>query len=197
VARIPGAKYPDQWVIRGNHHDAWVNGAEDPLSGSSPELEEARALGQLLQQGWKPDRTIIYCFWDGEEPALLGSTEWAEYHADELKQHAVIYINSDGNGRGYFRAEGSHSLENFVNDVAKDIQDPETGMSVWKRVRLVDISRANPERRAEIRSRADLRIPALGSGSDYTVFIDHLGIAISWTRRSTMSAPWPRRRARW
>ncbi|HEX3985107.1 MAG TPA: transferrin receptor-like dimerization domain-containing protein [Acidobacteriaceae bacterium] len=177
IAKIPGAKYPDQWVIRGNHHDAWVNGAEDPLSGASPELEEARALGELLKQGWKPDRTIIYCFWDGEEPALLGSTEWAEYHADELKQHAVLYINSDGNGRGYFRAGGSHSLENFVNDVARDIQDPETGMSVWKRVRLVDISRATPERRAEIRSRADLRIPALGSGSDYTVFIDHLGIA--------------------
>ncbi|MGA7522264.1 MAG: transferrin receptor-like dimerization domain-containing protein [Acidobacteriaceae bacterium] len=177
VARIPGAKYPDQWVIRGNHHDAWVNGAEDPLSGTSAELEEARSYGELLKQGWKPDRTIIYCFWDGEEPGLLGSTEWAEYHADELKQHAVAYFNSDTNDRGYFFAEGSHSLENFVNDVTKDIQDPETGMSVWKRVRLADIARATPERRAEIRSRADLRIPALGSGSDYTVFIDHLGVA--------------------
>ena len=178
VARIPGAKYPDQWVIRGNHHDAWVNGAADPLSGSSPELEEARALGELLKEGWKPARTIIYCFWDGEEPALLGSTEWAEFHADELKQHAVAYFNSDGNGRGYFRAEGSQSLENFVNDVAKDITDPETGMSVWKRVRLVDVSRAaTPQMKAEIRSRPDLRIPALGSGSDYTVFIDHLGVA--------------------
>ena len=177
IARIPGAKYPDQWVIRGNHHDAWVNGAEDPLSGTSPELEEARSLSTLLKQGWKPERTIIYCFWDGEEPALLGSTEWAETHAAELKEHAVAYFNSDGNGRGYFRAEGSHSLENFVNDVARDIQDPETKMSVWKRVRLVDISRATPQARAEIRSRADLRLPALGSGSDYTVFIDHLGIA--------------------
>ena len=177
VARIPGSKFPDEWVIRGNHHDAWVNGAEDPLSGASPELEEARALGELLKEGWKPSRTIIYCFWDGEEPALLGSTEWAEYHADELKQHAVAYFNSDGNGRGYFGAEGSHSLENFVNDVAKDIQDPETKMSVWKRVRLVDVSRATPQARTEIRSRADLRIPALGSGSDYTVFIDHLGVA--------------------
>jgi N-acetylated-alpha-linked acidic dipeptidase len=177
VARIPGAKYPDQWVIRGNHHDAWVNGAEDPISGASPELEEARALGELLKQGWKPSRTIIYCFWDGEEPALLGSTEWVETHAEELKQHAVAYFNSDGNGRGYFRAEGSHSLENFVNDVAKDIQDPETKMTVWKRVRLVDISRVNTQARSEIRSRADMRIPALGSGSDYTAFIDHLGVA--------------------
>lgn len=177
VARIPGAKYPDEWVIRGNHHDAWVNGAEDPLSGASPQLEEARALGELLKQGWKPDRTIIYCFWDGEEPALLGSTEWAETHGDELKAHAVAYINSDGNGRGYFRAEGSHSLENFVNEVARDITDPETNMSVEKRERLVDISRAKGKDREDIRSRADLRLPALGSGSDYTVFLDHLGIA--------------------
>ncbi|HUD12790.1 MAG TPA: transferrin receptor-like dimerization domain-containing protein [Terracidiphilus sp.] len=177
VVHIPGAKYPDQWVIRGNHHDAWVNGAEDPLSGASPQLEEARALGELLKQGWKPERTIIYCFWDGEEEGLLGSTEWGETHAAELKQHAVAYFNSDGNGRGYFRAEGSHSLEAFVNDVAKDIQDPETKMSVWKRVRLVDLSRAATKPRDEIRSRSDLRIPALGSGSDYTVFIDHLGIA--------------------
>ena len=139
-------------MIRGNHHDAWVNGAGDPLSGTSPELEEARSFGALLKQGWKPDRTIIYCFWDGEEPALLGSTEWAETHADELKQHAVAYFNSDGNGRGYFGA-GSHSLENFVNDVAKDIVDPETKMSVWKRERLVDLSRADAEARKELISR--------------------------------------------
>jgi N-acetylated-alpha-linked acidic dipeptidase len=177
IARIPGSKYPDEWVIRGNHHDAWVNGAGDPVSGASAELEEARALAELRKQGWKAERTIIYCFWDGEEPGLLGSTEWAETHAEELKQHAVAYINSDGNGRGLFRAEGSHSLENFVNNVMKDIDDPETKMTVWKRRRLTDISRAAADKRGEIRSRLDLRIPALGSGSDYTVFIDHLGIA--------------------
>ncbi|HEY1986058.1 MAG TPA: M28 family metallopeptidase [Terracidiphilus sp.] len=177
VARIPGSKFPDQWVVRGNHHDAWVNGAEDPLSGTSPELEETRAFGELLKQGWKPDRTLIYCFWDGEEPALLGSTEWAETHADELKQHAVAYINSDGNGRGFFFAGGSHSLETFVNDVAKDIQDPETSMNVWKRARLFAVSHAKGKDRDEIRSRPDSRIPALGSGSDFTVFLDHLGIA--------------------
>ncbi len=177
IARIPGAKYPDQWILRGNHHDAWVNGAEDPVSGASPQLEEARALGELLKQGWKPQRTILYCFWDGEEPALLGSTEWAETHADELKQHAVAYFNSDTNGRGYFYAEGSHSLENFVGEVAKDIDDPETKLSVWKRARLVDISQANGKERDELRTREDMRIPALGSGSDYTVFVDHLGVA--------------------
>jgi N-acetylated-alpha-linked acidic dipeptidase len=177
IARIPGVKYPDQWILRGNHHDAWVNGAEDPVSGASPELEEARGLGELLKQGWKPERTIIYCFWDGEEPALLGSTEWAEAHGDELKQHAVAYLNSDANGRGYFYAGGSHSLEYFVNEVARDIDDPETKMSVWKRMRLVAISGAKGKDRDELRSRGDLRIDALGSGSDYTVFLDHLGVA--------------------
>jgi N-acetylated-alpha-linked acidic dipeptidase len=177
VATIKGSTMPDEWVIRGNHHDAWVNGAGDPLSGASPELEEARGLGELLKQGWKPQRTIIYCWWDGEEPALLGSTEWVEFHQEELKKHAVAYFNSDGNGRGYFRAEGSHSLENFVNNVVKDVQDPETGMSVWKRARLVDILRATPDARAELKTRPDTRIGALGSGSDYTAFIDHLGIA--------------------
>jgi N-acetylated-alpha-linked acidic dipeptidase len=177
VVKIPGSTFPDQWVIRGNHHDAWVNGAGDPLSGAVAELEEARGLGELLKQGWHPQRTVIYCFWDGEEPALLGSTEWVETHADELSKHAVAYFNSDGNGRGYFRAEGSHSLEHFINSVTKDIEDPETKMTVWKRQRLVDISRATTEGRAELRSRPDIRIGALGSGSDYTAFLDHLGIA--------------------
>ena len=145
--------------------------------GASAELEEARALGELVKQGWKPQRTIIYCFWDGEEPGLLGSTEWAETHADELKQHAVAYFNSDGNGRGFFRAEGSHSLENFINSVVKDVEDPETKMPVWRRARMADSLRGTPEVRAELRSRADTRIGALGSGSDYTSFLDHLGIA--------------------
>jgi N-acetylated-alpha-linked acidic dipeptidase len=176
VVKIPGAKHPDQWVIRGNHHDAWVNGADDPVSGTNAEMEEARALSELLKQGWKPDRTIIYCFWDGEEPGFLGSTEWAETHAEDLKQHAVAYINTDDNGRGYFGAQGSHSLENFVNDVIKDIQDPETNMSVWKRTRLVTMSMGTAKDKAELKSRPDLRIGALGSGSDFSVFTDHLAI---------------------
>lgn len=176
IAKISGSVYPDQWVIRGNHHDAWVNGAGDPISGTSPEVEEGRALGELLKQGWRPKRTIIYAFWDGEEAGLLGSTEWGEAHADELRQHAVAYFNTDGNGRGYFHAEGSHSLENFVNEVTRDITDPETQLSVAKRARLLELSKATPEVRAELRSRADQHIAALGSGSDFTVFIDHLGI---------------------
>ena len=122
-----------QWVIRGNHHDAWVNGAEDPVSGMSAVLEEARALGELRRQGWSPKRTIVYCAWDGEEPALLGSTEWAETHGDDLQKHAVAYVNSDDSGRGFLQAEGSHALEHFINDVARDIQDPETHVTIWKR----------------------------------------------------------------
>jgi N-acetylated-alpha-linked acidic dipeptidase len=177
IVRIPGSEYPDEWVIRGNHHDAWVNGAEDPISGAVAEMEELRGLSELLKQGWKPKRTIIYAFWDGEEPGLLGSTEWAETHAADLEKHAVVYINSDGNGRGFLHAEGSHSLENFMNGVMKDIQDPETKLTVWKRAQLAGISHAPADKKAELRTRPDLRISALGSGSDYTAFIDHLGIA--------------------
>ncbi|HEX7140276.1 MAG TPA: transferrin receptor-like dimerization domain-containing protein, partial [Vicinamibacterales bacterium] len=176
IARLAGSTFPDQWVVRGNHHDGWVNGAEDPLSGLSAMLEEARALGELKKQGWAPKRTIIYCAWDGEEPALLGSTEWAETHAAELQQKAVVYLNSDGNGRGFLEAEGSHTLEHFINDVARDITDPETNLSVWKRQHARAIDRAKPEDKEKVRSRADWRIGALGSGSDYTPFLQHLGI---------------------
>src|SRR5690348_17274205 len=178
IARIPGATAPDEWVIGGNHHDAWVNGAEDPLSGQGPLLEEARGYGQLLKQGWNPRRTMIYAAWDGEEPALLGSTEWVEAHADELATKAVAYLNSDTNNRGYLDMEGSHSLEQFINDVARDIEDPETKLSVWKRDQLHAVKNAKtPEERQEARQRADLRIDALGSGSDYTPFLQHVGIA--------------------
>jgi len=177
IVRIPGSEYPDEWIIRGNHHDAWVNGAEDPVSGAVAEMEEMRGLSELMKQGWKPKRTIIYCFWDGEEPGLLGSTEWAETHAEDLEKHAVVYINSDTNGRGFLGIEGSHTLENFMNGLMKDIQDPETKMTVWKRSQLARIAGTPSDRKAEIRTRPDLRIGALGSGSDYTAFIDHLGIA--------------------
>ncbi len=177
IARIPGAEAPDEWVVRGNHYDAWVNGAVDPLSGQISLLEEARALGGLLQQGWKPRRTIVYAAWDGEEPGLLGSTEWVETHAEELDRHAVAYLNSDVSIRGFLGAGGSHSLEAFINDVARDVTDPETGLSVWKRAQLHAIGRGTTDERREARERADLRIDALGSGSDYTPFLQHGGIA--------------------
>jgi N-acetylated-alpha-linked acidic dipeptidase len=177
VARIPGAAYPDEWIVRGNHHDAWVNGAEDPVSGTVALMEEARGLAELQKRGWKPKRTIIYCVWDGEEEGLLGSTEWAEEHDAELRRHAALYINSDANGRGYLGMSGSHSLEKFMNGVAHDIEDPEKKIPVWQREHLSRISEAPAADREEVRTRADLRLGALGSGSDYTVFLDHLGIA--------------------
>jgi N-acetylated-alpha-linked acidic dipeptidase len=176
IARLRGSTFPDQWVIRGNHHDAWVNGAEDPVSGMAATLEEARALGELHRQGWTPKRTIIYCAWDGEEPALLGSTEWAETHDADLQQHAVAYVNSDDSTRGFLQAEGSHSLEHFINDVARDIQDPETHLTVWRRKQAKAIDEAKPEEKEKVRSRADWRIGALGSGSDFTPFLQHLGV---------------------
>ncbi len=178
IGKIPGSSDGDQWVIRGNHHDAWVNGAEDPISGQVAIMEEARALGELVKQGWKPKRTIIYCAWDAEEPGLIGSTEWVEDHGAELREHAVAYVNSDSNSRGYFEAEGSHTLERLMNDVARDVQDPETKLSVWKRRQLAEIAESKTaEERQNVRGRSDLRIDALGSGSDYGPFLQHAGIA--------------------
>ena len=177
IARVTGSQYPAEWIIRGNHHDAWVNGAQDPVSGQMALLEEARGFADLLKEGWKPRRTIIYCAWDGEEEGLLGSTEWAEQHADELQGNAAVYLNTDSNGRGYLNAGGSHTLEQFINGVERDIEDPETRLSVWKRNQLARIKKAAPDDLQEVRQRPDLRIGALGSGSDYTGFLQHLGIA--------------------
>ena len=177
IAKMPGTTEANQWVIRGNHHDAWVNGADDPISGLVAELEEARALGILHKQGWRPKRTIIYAAWDGEEPGLLGSTEWVETHADELAQHAVAYINSDSNSRGYLGVEGSHSLEKFINGVSRDVEDPETKQSANARAKLRTIRTGNKEEKKDARERDDQRIGALGSGSDYSSFLDHMGVA--------------------
>ena len=177
IAKIPGSTFPDEWIVRGNHHDGWVNGAQDPISGMAPELEEARALGELRKQGWQPKRTIIYASWDGEEPGLLGSTEWVEQHEKDLRDHAVAYINTDGNGRGFVNLQGSHTLERFLDGVAMDVNDPETNINVLKRKQAFVITRGTPEERKDARERADFRIGALGSGSDYTPFIQHAGIA--------------------
>ncbi len=178
IATLRGTDEPDEWVLRGNHFDAWVNGADDPISGMVSVLEEARAMGKLHKQGWSPKRTVIFCAWDGEEPGLLGSTEWVETHRSELQKHAVAYINSDSNERGYLYAGGSHDLQHLINDVSGAVQDPETHISVQERVRLRRIAQAaNPEERAEIRNSHDFKIRALGDGSDYTAFIDYAGIS--------------------
>jgi N-acetylated-alpha-linked acidic dipeptidase len=178
IATLKGAKAPEQWVIRGNHHDAWVNGAEDPISGQAAMLEEARMLGVLHQEGWSPSRTIIYCAWDGEEPGLLGSVEWVETHLAELQSHAVAYINSDDSGRGYLSAGGTQDLQNFISGVAREVQDPETNLSIFQRAHLQAIAKAkDAEERSDLRRRSDLVIEALGDGSDFTAFQDHAGIS--------------------
>jgi N-acetylated-alpha-linked acidic dipeptidase len=185
IAKLPGSSDADRWVLRGNHHDGWVFGAFDPLAGMVAELAEAKAMGALYKQGWKPKRTIVYASWDGEEPGLLGSTEWAETHAKELQQQAVLYLNSDTNGRGILMAGGSHSFQHLVNQVAASVTDPETRASVQQRQRaFLEVSASKPGASPRIKAMAkqaeqggDLEIAPLGSGSDYSAFLQHLGIA--------------------
>lgn len=177
IAMIKGSEYPDEWVMRGNHHDAWVNGAQDPISGQAAMLEEAKALGDLLKTGWKPKRTIVYCSWDGEEPALLGSTEFAEEHATELQDKGVVYINSDTNGRGFLDAGGSHALQKLLDEISKTVIDPQKNISVferWKAYKVINASSIKTKKDAL--NTTSLELGALGSGSDYSPFLQHLGI---------------------
>jgi N-acetylated-alpha-linked acidic dipeptidase len=177
VATLKGSEEPDTWIVRGNHYDGWVNGADDPISGQSALLEEARALGELHKQGWNPKRTLIYTAWDGEEPGLLGSTEWAEMHADQLTKHGAVYINSDENGRGYFGGSGSQSFELMVNDVTHELTDPETGKSVWDRQKAASVTGRGRRGGPGGGERKTIEFGPAGSGSDYAGFIDHLGVA--------------------
>jgi N-acetylated-alpha-linked acidic dipeptidase len=180
IAKIRGSQQPDQWVIRGNHHDGWVFGAADPLSGQVALMAEARAIGKLVAQGWRPRRTLVYTSWDGEEPGLLGSTEWAELHGAELKSKAVLYVNSDVNGRGFLGAEGSHAMQHFVSEAARDVKDPETGASVLARSlaarRVANYESPGAAEAGRGTTSGDLQLGALGSGSDYTPFLQHLGV---------------------
>lgn len=185
VAVMKGSEEPDQWIIRGNHHDGWVMGASDPLSGQSALLEEAKAIGALAKTGWRPKRTIVYTSWDGEEPGLLGSTEWVEAHGPELAKKAVMYINSDGNGRGVLHGEGSYSTLHFATQAADEVKDPETGVSVARRERAqIEVrghapgaTEAMRQEAKEVAAGGDLPWGALGSGSDYSPFVQHQGIA--------------------
>ncbi len=177
IAVMKGSEFPDEWIVRGNHHDAWVNGAADPVSGMVALMEEARALGVLVKAGFRPRRTVVYAGWDGEEQGLLGSTEWVEQHIDELRSKAVAYINSDTNSRGFLGVGGSHSLESFVNQAVADVKDPLKKVGVLERVHARDLLAGTPEDRAKARLRKGIAIEALGSGSDFTPFLQHAGIA--------------------
>ena len=184
IAELPGAVWPDQWVVRGNHHDGWVYGASDPLSGQVALLAEAKALGALYAQGWRPKRSIVYASWDGEEPMMFGSTEWAETHAAELSKKALVYINSDTNGRGTLELSGSHDFQHMAGEIAAEVTDPETGVSVDARRRAVlqvqAVDGGGPRAGAEAAAAADpARDPPMGapgSGSDFSAFVHHLGI---------------------
>jgi N-acetylated-alpha-linked acidic dipeptidase len=181
IATLHGSVYPDQWVVRGNHHDGWVMGAADPLSGQVALMNEAKALGTLYRQGWRPKRTIVYASWDGEEPGLLGSTEWAEAHADELQRKAVLYVNTDNNGHGFLFAEGNGELQNLVTGVAADVADPQTGVPVLERDRARILAESYdgghvPEAELDAAKSDRLPLGPLGSGSDYSTFAQHLGI---------------------
>lgn len=184
IAKITGSTSPDEWVVRGNHRDGWVFGAGDPLSGHVAMMAEAKAIGALLKDGWRPKRTLVYTSWDGEEPGLLGSTEWAEGHAEELQRKAVVYINSDGNTRGFLSVGGSHSLQRLVNEVAKDVKDPQTSVSVKERLDALSMVKgyrkgASSDDKNDARKAVagdDFTLGALGSGSDFTPFLQHLGL---------------------
>lgn len=178
IARIEGSEYPDEWIVHGNHHDGWCAGATDPISGAVALMETARGFGELLAAGHRPRRTVVFALWDGEEWGLLGSTEWAETHREALGEGGVVYINTDSTGKGWLGLAGSHTLQKFVNEVAREVTDPERGVSVFEAARARRLeTAANPEARAAIEQGDDLRLGALGSGSDYTVFLDHLTMA--------------------
>ena len=178
IGTIKGSEYPDEWVIRGNHHDAWTYGANDPISGLAALLEEARVLGEMTKTGWKPKRTMMFCAWDGEEPGLIGSTEWVEDHAIELQKKCVAYINSDANGRGYLDAGGSHSLEVLMDEISKTVTDPQTGVSIFERMKAAEFVNASSLAvKKTVTGKNNLTLDALGSGSDYSAFLQHLGLS--------------------
>jgi N-acetylated-alpha-linked acidic dipeptidase len=184
IGRIPGTEVPDEWVVAGNHRDAWVYGAVDPNSGTAAMLEAVHGIGALLKQGWKPKRTIIFGSWDAEEEGLIGSTEWAEDNAHRL-EHAVAYLNTDVGVAGpNFDASAVPSLKQFIREVTQEVPSPKGGTvyAQWKvsQAEAENQRRSNGTTEHNGRSNAhvndDVTVGDLGSGSDYTPFIQHLGV---------------------
>ena len=170
IATMKGTTYPDEWIIRGNHHDAWVHGAADPVSGMVTVMEEARVVSELTKQGIHPKRTLVYCAWGAEEPGLIGSTEWVETHQEELKNKAVAYINTDGTARGFLGAGGSHTLEKFFDEITHVVEDPQKAVSVFDRRNALEQVNGHEAWK-------HYQLYPLGSGSDYSPFFQHLGVA--------------------
>ena len=177
IGKIPGSEFPDEWVVTGNHRDAWVFGAVDPSSGTTAMLEAVHGVGGLLAHGWTPRRTLFFCSWDAEEEGLIGSTEWAEDHAKELA-HAVAYINTDASVSGtHFEASAVPSLKQFVREVTMEVASPKGGSvyDEWKKDQGDAAARRHDTQTVTLRN-GDVRVGDLGSGSDYTPFIQHLGV---------------------
>ncbi|MCP5114448.1 MAG: M28 family peptidase, partial [bacterium] len=166
VAVIRGAEFPDEWIIHGNHHDAWVNGARDPVSGAAALLETARALAELSKQGWKPRRTIVLALWDAEEFGLVGSTEWAEKHKADLVKKAVVYINTDSNGKGTLGTGGSPALREMMRGILTELKDPGADKTLLE----AKLAKSKDEKPV-------FRLSALGAGSDYVAFFHHCGVS--------------------
>lgn len=174
IATIPGAAdspLKDEWIMYGNHHDGWVTGASDPISGAAALMETARVLASLVQDGWKPQRTIKLALWDGEEFGLVGSTEWVEKHAEELRRAGAVYLNTDSTGTGPMSTAGSPSLEKFLDEVLRDVADPKSGHSILETMNPALLSQNGNQ------PVPDFPLGALGSGSDYVGFLHHVGIA--------------------
>jgi N-acetylated-alpha-linked acidic dipeptidase len=170
IAKLHGAT-DDEWVVLGNHHDAWVYGAADPGSGTTGMLELARSLGELSRSGWKPRRTIVLCEWDAEEPGLIGSTDWVQANRAELQKKAVAYINTDVGVTGpNFSASAVPSLKEFIRDATKQVEDPQTGSNIYSAWR----SRVNGGS-SDVPTRGPA-ISSLGAGSDFSSFLDFAGI---------------------
>ena len=178
-ARIRGSQFPEQWVVMGNHRDAWVFGGVDPSSGTASMMELTRGLGQLLRQGIRPKRTLVICSWDGEEVGLTGSTEWGEQFQDELRQKAVAYINVDSSTSGpNFEGSAVASLAPLLREVSHGFQDPASGRSLYEAWKAA-VERAREERKETGPvTDANLVDTRIGSGSDHTVFLNHVGMPV-------------------
>jgi N-acetylated-alpha-linked acidic dipeptidase len=184
IGKVTGSELPDEWVVAGNHRDAWVYGAVDPSSGTTAMLEAVHGIGSLLVQGWKPRRTLYFCSWDAEEEGLIGSTEWAEEHAKQLA-HAVAYINTDASVSGvHFEASAVPSLKQFIREVTMEVASPKGGSvyDEWKKDLSDAAARRHPNKEfndapmVPLVGGGEVRVGDLGSGSDYTPFIQHLGV---------------------
>jgi N-acetylated-alpha-linked acidic dipeptidase len=180
IARIPGTEQPERTVILGNHRDAWTHGAVDPNSGTTSMLETARGLAAALKTGWKPKRTIVFASWDAEEYGLVGSTEWAEDHAADLSTKAVAYLNVDVSVTGSeLGVGGVPSLRDLARDAARDVPEPRKGGTVgaaWEAREHDQWAREAPVELGAPAAPFELQLSPLGSGSDYTAFLDHLGV---------------------